>query len=369
VSIWVDGMNVRFGGGLAVLDGLGRALIEHSDDVSFVLGSDAAATLGDSVRSRTVPSPRDAGSIRRLWWQQSRLISLANRAGVGGLLGFSNVVPLFGRLRGGRLGLLVQNVAPLSDRVMNLYKGRMRARLDALRMLTIASVRRADVSFAFTQHYVKELENLVPEARVVWLPPGGAPDPSGDREGRHGCLKLPYAALPPSPYAVVLADLYRYKGIEDAIRALAKESLSAMHLVVCGSAYEADYFLRLRRLASDLQVVKRVTFTGSLRHDDALRLVNDAACLLQTSRLESLGLPVIEALSLGTPTIVAETETSREVGGESVGYYRAGDSEQLAVEITKVLAGHASPINQADQRDRFRWDRAAHLIFDEFTRG
>jgi glycosyltransferase involved in cell wall biosynthesis len=366
VPIWVDALAIRVGGGLTVLDGLGRALVERSDDVRFMLELGTASTLGGPVAGHAVAGPLRTGSIRRLWWEQSRLVPLANRAGVGGLLGFSNAVPLLGRLRTGQLGLLVQNVAPLSDHVMGLYKGRARARLEALRMLTLAGVRRADVSFAFSRHYAKELEDLVPGARVVWLPPGGAPNL--DRRDGRGSFSLSPAARPPSPYAVVLADLYRYKGVEDAIHALTREKLSGMRLVVCGTACEADYVFRLRRLASDLGVAQRVRFTGVLPRDDALRLVDDAACLLQTSRVESLGLPVIEALSLGTPAIVAETPVSREVGGDAVSYYQAGNWGQLAAEIAEVLAGNPSRSNPAKQRERFGWETAAELILGELGR-
>jgi glycosyltransferase involved in cell wall biosynthesis len=59
---------------------------------------------------------------------------------------------------------------------------------------------------------------------------------------------------------------------------------------------------------------------GGLSTPGLRRLLSNACALLMPSFAEGFGLPIIEALALGTPVIASDLPAHREAGGESVTY-------------------------------------------------
>jgi glycosyltransferase involved in cell wall biosynthesis len=233
-----------------------------------------------------------------------------------------------------------------------MYVGRDRLRLEVLRGLTLRSVRTARVTFVFTDYVERLVRSLVPTAKILRIPPGGALDGP----------PMPIRGSGKSPYVVVLSDLRRYKGIEDAIRAIARPALDDIRVVVCGDAPEPDYRDHLQMIASELGVGSRIEFREPAKRQEVGSLIDEAVCLLQTSRIESLGLPVIEGLSRGAPIVAGDIPVAREVGGDDVAYYRPNDPDDLAARIADALAGQIPTPDAERQRARFSWDHAAAAI-------
>jgi glycosyltransferase involved in cell wall biosynthesis len=69
-------------------------------------------------------------------------------------------------------------------------------------------------------------------------------------------------------------------------------------------------------LAKELQVDDRITWKASLTQTELLRELQAADVLLLLSKSEAYGIVVAEALSAGTPCIVANTTALREFATE-----------------------------------------------------
>jgi glycosyltransferase involved in cell wall biosynthesis len=67
-----------------------------------------------------------------------------------------------------------------------------------------------------------------------------------------------------------------------------------------------------------------------------------SALVLMPSEREGFGLPIIEALSCGTPVVASDIPALREVGGEAISYCAVGDIEGWSRAIADLL----------DERDR-----------------
>ncbi len=87
-----------------------------------------------------------------------------------------------------------------------------------------------------------------------------------------------------------------------------------------------------------------------------------AAAFVFPSRYEGFGLPTLEALAEGTPTILADASCGREVGGAVATYFTPGDSGELARRIREALAPAASDAARDEGpawARAFTWDRVA----------
>jgi len=134
---------------------------------------------------------------------------------------------------------------------------------------------------------------------------------------------------------------------------------------------------RTRGLEAELVVV------GEGRSDDALRdlpgvrmlgrrageaelsaLYAGALAVVLPSRLEGFGLPPLEALAHGTPSVVSDLPALREVLGEGALFVTPDDPAALAAALLRV-AGDAALRRELVARGRPRvaeltWERAAH---------
>ena len=66
-------------------------------------------------------------------------------------------------------------------------------------------------------------------------------------------------------------------------------------------------------------------------------LYRQAAIVVQPSRREGFGLPVIEAMARGVPVIAADIGVLREVGGDAARYVAPGDPDALASAIDELI--------------------------------
>ncbi|MDQ2667385.1 MAG: glycosyltransferase family 4 protein [Gemmatimonadota bacterium] len=111
---------------------------------------------------------------------------------------------------------------------------------------------------------------------------------------------------------------------------------------------------------------------GFVSEDQLAALYRGASALVMPSTYEGFGLPVLEAMQLGTPVICARSSSLPEVGGDAAMWIEAGDDAELARKITLVV-GDASVharmrAASLERAARFSWNETARqtlAIFDE----
>ena len=200
-----------------------------------------------------------------------------------------------------------------------------RAARKAARVLTVSERTRRDL---------RELYEI-PDSRIVVTPNGVDPafSPSAD-EKRGG-------------YVLVVGAVQERK---NPLAALAAAQTVGLPLVVAGPAKDEALARELERRGARV--------TGYVEQDELVRLYRGAACLVQASRYEGFGLPVLEAMATGTPVVAVPEPALQEVAGDAAVW---ADESALADGIRRAIA----------ERDRLVWaglERARRFTWAETAR-
>ena len=120
-----------------------------------------------------------------------------------------------------------------------------------------------------------------------------------------------------------------------------------------------DFFQRL----GELGMREYVAFPGYIPDEDLPGLYSAAKAATMPSVYEGFGLPVLEAMSCGTPVVASETSSLPEMGGEAARYVDPHDVAGMAATIEQVWQddGLRSEMRRQGlaQAARFSWARAA----------
>lgn len=139
--------------------------------------------------------------------------------------------------------------------------------------------------------------------------------------------------------------------------------------IVGPEAADAELAVTLRERISALGLGDRVRVAGSLEGDELEAAWARADLLVHTSRLETYGMVVAEALAHGVPSIVAEgtgaVEAQRGVGGR----FPPGEAAALAAELGAWLEDaalrEAWRARALGARERLEgWDETARRVVD-----
>jgi len=177
----------------------------------------------------------------------------------------------------------------------------------------------------------------VPPERVVVTPNGV--DPSFGPDGASCNLQL-------GPYALAVGAIQPRK---NQLAALAAAREAGLELVVVGPVKDESVAAELRAQGARLE--------GYVAVERLAELYRGAACLVQPSRHEGFGLPVVEAMASGTPVVVVPDPALVEVAGDAAVVV---EESQLAEGIRRALAEteRLRTAGLARARD-FSWERTA----------
>jgi glycosyltransferase involved in cell wall biosynthesis len=129
---------------------------------------------------------------------------------------------------------------------------------------------------------------------------------------------------------VYMGSFMGYKDVETLVRAQRRlGEATRLHLL---SRISPERERELARLAGGADVV----FHHGVSDAVYTRLLTGNALLVTASRDEGYGLPIAEALALGTPAVVTDLEIFHEVAGDGARYAPAGDDAAFAQAIRSL---------------------------------
>lgn len=159
---------------------------------------------------------------------------------------------------------------------------------------------------------------------------------------------------------VYMGSFMPYKNVETIIRAAPLLPEFTIHLL---SGIRPEREAELRALAPD---ASNVIFHRGVSDAEYDALLRRATALVTLSKSEGFGLPLIEAMQVGTPVIAADTEIFREVGAKAVTFVGVEDHEAFARAAQKLmnddewLAAHQAGLERASA---YSWPDSAAALY------
>jgi glycosyltransferase involved in cell wall biosynthesis len=165
------------------------------------------------------------------------------------------------------------------------------------------------------------------------------------------------------PSILYLGRIKKYKSIQHLLKAfkIVKEKIPNAQLTVVG---DGDYLDNLKELSSSLNLTD-IEFTGYVSTQEKVERLRKSHVTVLPSLKEGWGLTNIEANSVGTSVIAANSPGLRDsVRDDKTGYlYEYGNIEQLAEKLIKILNDNQNRIRLEqgglEWAENFNWDKAA----------
>jgi glycosyltransferase involved in cell wall biosynthesis len=221
------------------------------------------------------------------------------------------------------------------------------------------AARTADVVVVPTQAVAEELGRHVSLGDRVRVVGEGVSEDlrvPADADERASRLELPES------YLLTVATLEPRKGLSVLLEQLARPEAPDLPLLVAGQPGwgKLDLLGEARRLG----LGDRVRVLGRVSDEDLAVLMARATALVVPSRAEGFGLPLLEAMTLGTPVVTSPVPALVEVaGGASV--VAADDDLPGALRSVVEDASVRQRLAAAgpERAKAFTWDRAADALW------
>jgi glycosyltransferase involved in cell wall biosynthesis len=186
----------------------------------------------------------------------------------------------------------------------------------------------------FTRQEVLERYPSIPEEKLKVIH-GGV-----DLERFHPCspgvIKEHYEL---KDYLLCVGEVRPYKNMENVFRALELWP-DGPQLAISGKIFGA-HKAKLENLARSLNIENRVTWLGYVPDDLLPNLYSEAAAFIFPSLYEGFGLPILEAMACGCPTLSSNMASLPEIGGKAAHFFDPMEIGDMAEAIRKVCEDSA----------------------------
>jgi glycosyltransferase involved in cell wall biosynthesis len=146
-------------------------------------------------------------------------------------------------------------------------------------------------------------------------------------------------------------------------------------LVITGSVSGAPYQIKMKRLCDatikELRMEKQVIFTGFIPDEELDSLLRRADFLIYPSLYEGFGIPILEAMRVGTPVITSNLTAMPEVASGTAVLVDPYNIEEMASKMSKLLQNNElceELSKKGVERARlYSWERTAEQYLELYS--
>lgn len=167
--------------------------------------------------------------------------------------------------------------------------------------------------------------------------------------------------VPPEKSLIYMGSFMPYKNVETLIRGMAGLDGFSLHLL--------SRITDQRRAELEALVPSggRVIFHNGVSDAEYDELLLRGTALVTLSKAEGYGLPLVEAMSLGTPVVASDTPIFREVGGDAAGYVPADSAAGFAAAVLALADPEIWSKRSTEsvrQASKFSWGASARELLN-----
>jgi glycosyltransferase involved in cell wall biosynthesis len=266
--------------------------------------------------------------VKRLFWEQLVLPWRAFLSRIDVLFCPANILPM--------TPLPCRSVLTIHDLICwHIDMSRADSRL--LKWLVGRSARKADRIIAVSEYTMTDIVSKLHVAREKIAVIYEASEGFGRAEGGHGgSSRLVPAAT--QKYLLAVGTTHHHKNLVRLVEAYAL--LKSRHqvdrrLIIAGMPGSGHDQL-LRRIAT-LRLEDEVSVRGHVSQEELLELYRFSDLFVFPSLCEGFGLPLLEAMSCGTPIASSNAGSLPEIGGEAAVYFDPLNTEDMAAKMATAL--------------------------------
>lgn len=236
-----------------------------------------------------------------------------------------------------------------------MYEGKFEGKRTQILKDIQRKVDRADVVVAISKFVKSEIEKYcnVDTAKIVVI--------------YNGCniLEKPKFEAPkvkPNlPFFFTIGTILEKKNFKVLPSMLLKNDCD---LVIAGEQSDPSYCQKIWERAKYFGVTKRVRLVGSISEGEKNWYLKNCQALPFPSLAEGFGLPVLEAMHFGKPTILSRLTSLPEIGGAQAYYYDNFEPDHIAERTMEVMDDYNSNIVERSNAikahaGKFTWEGAA----------
>lgn len=157
---------------------------------------------------------------------------------------------------------------------------------------------------------------------------------------------------------------YYAKGIDTILkgyRAVAKEKKTVLPLVFVGPKGEG--WRRLGRFIKEHKLQGAVSYVGEVSPSFLQQLYEQSALVINASRYEGFGIPLLESMKRGKPLLCSDLKTFKEIALDAPLFFKCGDDVDFSTRLRAFLDGRidlGKHIARGKEIARlYSWEKAA----------
>jgi glycosyltransferase involved in cell wall biosynthesis len=353
------------------ITGIGRYTLEMCRALSDIKGvslylyspSPINNNIVSGLESATIRTHSWNNVLLRQFWSETYLPLWAKKDDLDVFWGPSHRIPRF-------LSSRIARIVTIHDLVWKCAKETMHPTtyfLERFKMPT--AVREADLivvdSYSTKDAVIKEFVVKRQNISVIPLATGNIQNTlSFDSLKKYGIDK---------PYFLFVGTLEPRKNLANLLSAYAGLSISnkskAMFIIAGGKGWGR---VNLKEIITQLDLTENVKILGYVDDATLATLYSNAQFLVLPSLYEGFGLPLIEAMSYGTPVLTANNSSMPEVSGNAGLLVDALDVESIANGLQEMITNNELRERLAKNAklnaSRFSWDESAKKLITVFEK-
>ena len=264
-------------------------------------------------------------------------------------------------------GITIPSVVTIHDLKYLLYPTFFKNRLKVLyyKWIIRRGARKAKRIIAVSESTKKDLVNLgIPRNKITVIHESATILIGSVKTN----IKLP-AAVGDMPFLFFVGDNRPHKNISRIIKAYCR-LMSELGEKCPNFVFAGAHFDNLRIKYANTKMSGKFIFLSTISEETLVGLYKRTIALVYPSLYEGFGLPILEAMSVGTPVITSDCSSIPEVAGNAAILVDPCDVNQLADAMIKVV--QHKPEREALKRlgirqaKKFSWEKAALMTLKTY---